>query len=257
LSRLRRRLGLAFWWAAINWDIPVVAAEGPCAAISAKALHSLPPSVPHEMLHEIARRLNLEVVPLEVAAPPSSIRDREFGDVNWDETAIRYEDLPANARGADLADPLYFGRPEASLENALRSAQTLFQFGRNNRGAAHRDVFKHVASTQTGSSGFLQTSKSYEVAVSFAKGDYGVVLIVNPKGAKLLDLEFFADAFPPSFINAKVMAAKSTLQREKEVLFSGSMPPQRIVGAVILKKNPADRTVSVIRVYENPNYASP
>ena len=170
------------------------------------------------------------------------------GDVAfWPEVKIqtktfKYADIPPAIR--QFKDPVYYGRPAKSLEDAERNMKTLFQFGRNNRGSAHLDLEKHAMSTQTEASGFFPTSVSSRVAEGFAmnKQGVGVVYFIDPRGAEVLNLTDFV----------ATVGSGGGYFGEKEILFPAKLSPDRVIGGVIghfeKGKFVPDKTVF------NPNY---
>jgi hypothetical protein len=243
------------------------AAEPPCQSVATSAAATLAgKSEARLTLERMAQAAGVAPVPLDVSAAPASIRDQGFGDFRIGDTAIRYDALPGEARGDQVGGSVYFGRPALTRAEAMKDLTIFFQFGRSSRGAAHRDLRAHVRSTRGEPSGFLQTSKSYDIARGFAakastrgRPTHGIVLIIDPRRAQLLDVSAVAKGLLDTpqlygYASAGPPGVLKTMTTEGEVLFSGAMPPTRIAGAVLLEIDHAQARARVLEVFENPNY---
>ena len=145
---------------------------------------------------------------------------------------------------------LYFGAQRPNIRELYGSVRKYFESGRQIKGSnMYRNIDRHQSSkvangTQDERNGggefsaFIQSSSSFEVATGFAglakrsSKSYGFVLIIDPRGAEVLELS----------------PLTMTFQHEKEFVFDRKLDPRRIKGAILLINGKPFQTVV------NPNY---
>ncbi len=144
---------------------------------------------------------------------------------------------------------LYFGAKRPNIRELYGSVRKYFESGRQIKGSnMHRDINRHQESKKSKESegieingggefsAFIQTSSSFDVARQFAmnlndKG-YGFILIIDPKGAEVLELKDLTIRY----------------ETEREFVFDRNLDPRRIKGAILLINGKPFKAV------ENPNY---
>jgi len=195
--------------------------------------------------------INMNLLPETRIVGPANIKitDSGFFDTfTHSNKTYQYSSLPAEVKMTGRTEFIYYGRPAQSLEDAEKKVDLLFQYGRQTRVSnPHRDITRHMNSTNDDPSGFFSATTDYEAARYFVRPKnfsntfkgYGIVYIIDPKDAELLSIEDFV-----RHVRQKVEMF------ENEVIFSKNLNPRRIVGAIIYN----NATYKPEKYYLNPNY---
>jgi hypothetical protein len=185
-----------------------------------------------------------------VNTPPAHTIDQEFGDFFFAGEACVYRQLPPTVRAVDL-DWVYYGKAAKSLDQARLHAARIFSYGRKTRGAAHRDVWKHlkgINQANYGISGFMQTGRVREVIEQkyvLGQQDFGALYVIDCREAEVLDVDAlcaYSDQTGPQ-------------NGESEILFSQCLPPTRILGAGLYSRG--NGHPCLVEVIANRNYQAP
>ena len=155
--------------------------------------------------------------------------DQKFEPVIANGKLVSSENLETTAP----SQALYFGAKRPNIVELYGSVRKYFEAGRQIKGVnMHRDVNRHQASkkSDTGESNeingggiysaFVQTSASFSIAAKFANSSnrYGFVLIIDSRGADILELNSLSSGFSD----------------EREFVFDRKLDPRRIKGAVLM-----------------------
>ncbi|HVK62731.1 MAG TPA: hypothetical protein VM432_14325 [Bdellovibrionales bacterium] len=179
--------------------------------------------------------------PVIAEVPPAHARlsDSPFYEEFFYAGELRlYADLKPYMRR--VSRMVFFARPFETMDDLEKNIGIMFQFGRSSRGAIHKDIVKHQDSTKT-PSGYFQTTRIFRIALGFMnKAPLGVVYVIDPRGAEVLDIDQFSEG----------------KYEEGEVVFAQTLNPRRIQGALIYRQSAAGK-MFVESVVLNPNYEAP
>ena len=187
-----------------------------------------------------------------VEKPLARAVDRPFGNFFFREQAHAYEALPTSTKAPHVRW-VYYGKPVDGRPQGRTHASRIFTFGRETRGAAHRDVWKHLKGinhANYGTSGFMQTGCIREVIERKylfqrqADAAMGLLYVIAAEGAQILDVDALSEH----------MGCKEPENGDGEIIFSGCLPPARVLGAALCAMGLEGSRPTVVEVLANPNY---
>ncbi len=175
---------------------------------------------------------------------------------------LQYLSLAKNIISVD--EQVYYARPIYANHNMPRLVRNIFQYGRTTSRESWQalaDLWSYLvadSSYEVRDTGFFPSSLKFEKALDFAVGSNryhigALVFVIDPKGAQV----FNVDNFSYSIENLSEELQKKIFRHESdfgyfpggeaEVVFSGSIPPQRFIGAYYVGKEG-------IIYFKNENY---